>query len=188
MYENFLGNKTAWKILRVLSEAPGKGVSISEIKNITKAGNFALSQALEQLEGYKILMSKRVGKKKVYWINTANEISKILLQLFEIERIRFKNLQPSKIIFLAKIVDEISKINPMKIILFGSHVKGTASEESDFDVCVIVKERNLKEEAKLSKLPEKVQLHFFSEEEFEELKKKKDKLVEDILKDGIEII
>jgi len=33
MYENFLGNKTAWKILRVLSEAPGKGVSISEIKN-----------------------------------------------------------------------------------------------------------------------------------------------------------
>jgi hypothetical protein len=37
-------------------------------------------------------------------------------------------------------------------------------------------------------LSEKVQLHFFSEEEFEELKKKKDKLVEDVLKDGIEII
>ena len=48
MYENFLGNKTAWKILRVLSEARGKGVSIREIKNITKAGNFALSQVLEQ--------------------------------------------------------------------------------------------------------------------------------------------
>jgi predicted nucleotidyltransferase len=111
-----------------------------------------------------------------------------LLQLFEIERIKFKNLQPSKIIFLAKVVDEISKINPIKVILFRTHAKGTATEESDFDICVIVKERNLKEEAKLSKLPEKVQLHFFSEEEFEELKKKKDKLVEDILKDGIEII
>jgi len=37
-------------------------------------------------------------------------------------------------------------------------------------------------------LPEKVQLHFFNEEEFEELKRKKDKIVEDILKDGIEII
>jgi DNA polymerase sigma len=160
MYENFLGNKTAWKILRVLSEAPVKGVSISEIKNITKAGNFALSQALEQLEKYNILLSKKVGKKKVYWINTASEISKILLQLFEFERIKFKNLQPSKIIFLAKVVDKVSKINPIKVILFGSHAKGTATEESDFDVCVIVKERNLKEEAKLSKLPEKVQLHF----------------------------
>jgi predicted transcriptional regulator len=64
MYENFLGNKTAWKILRVLSEAPGKGVSTSEIKNITKAGNFALSQALEQLERYKILMSKKSWKEK----------------------------------------------------------------------------------------------------------------------------
>jgi predicted transcriptional regulator len=66
MYENFLGNKTAWKILKVLYEAPGKGVSISEIKNITKAGNFALSQALEQLEKYKILLSKKVGKKKKF--------------------------------------------------------------------------------------------------------------------------
>jgi len=150
MFENFLGNKTAWKILRVLSEAPGKEVSISEIKNITKAGNFALSQALENLEKYRILMSKKVGKKKVYWINTANEISRILLQLFEIERIKFKNLQPSKII------DEISKINPIKVILFGGYAKGTEMEESDFDICVIVKERNLKEEAKLSKLPEKV--------------------------------
>jgi predicted nucleotidyltransferase len=80
------------------------------------------------------------------------------------------------------------KLIQYKVILFGSRAKGTATEESDFDVCVIVKERNLKEEAKLGKLPEKVQLHFFSEKEFEELKKKKDKLVEDILKDGTDLI
>ena len=42
VYENFLGNKTAWKILRVLSEAPGKGLSINEIKKLTKAGNIGL--------------------------------------------------------------------------------------------------------------------------------------------------
>jgi predicted nucleotidyltransferase len=63
---------------------------------------------------------------------------------------------------LAKVVDEISKINPIKIILFGSHAKGTAREESDFDVCVIVKERNLKEELKLSKLPEKFSFTFLA--------------------------
>jgi len=188
MYENFLGNKTAWKILRVLSEAPGKGLSINEIKKLIKAGNFALSKSLEQLEKYKILLSKKVGKKKIYWINLANEISKILLQLFEIERIKSKNLDHSKIIFLAKVVERIFEIKPLKIILFGSYAKGIASEESDFDICVIVKKRNLKEEAKLSNLSEKVQLHIFSEEEFEKLKRKRDKLIEDILKDGIEII
>jgi len=64
MYENFLGNKTAWKILRVLSEAPGKGLSINEIKKLTKAGNFALSKSLEQLEKYKILLSKKLERKK----------------------------------------------------------------------------------------------------------------------------
>jgi len=51
-----------------------------------------------------------------------------------------------------------------------------------------VKKRNLKEEAKLSNLPEKVQLHIFSEKEFEKLKRKRNRLIEDILKDGIEII
>jgi len=96
------------------------------------------------------------------------------LQLFEIERIKFKNLDPSKIIFLAKVVERIFEIKPLKIILFGSHAKGIASEESDFDLCVIVKKRNLKEEAKLSGLPEKMQLHIFSEEEFEKLKKEKE--------------
>jgi predicted nucleotidyltransferase len=75
-----------------------------------------------------------------------------------------------------------------KDVVFGSRVKCITREDSDFDICVIVKQRNLKEEAKLSRLPEKVQLHFFSEKEFDELRKKRDKLVEDILKDGIELI
>jgi predicted nucleotidyltransferase len=187
MYENFLGNKTAWKILRILSEAPGRGTTRKEIKEISGGGNFALSNSLKELERYKIILKKKVGKKEIFWLNSAHPVVNEIIKLFELERERLKNLQPSKAIFLAKILDEINKINPKSVILFGSHAKGTATEESDFDLCVVVKEKKKEHVMKLSKLPERVQVHLFEEKEFEELKKKKDQLVEEIIRDGIEL-
>ena len=86
MLENFLGNKTAWKILRILSEAPGKGVARSEIKALTKAGNLALSNSLKELETYGVIKKKKIGKKDIYWLNMANIFAKKILELFEIER------------------------------------------------------------------------------------------------------
>jgi len=188
MYENFLGNKTAWKILRILAEAPGRGNERKEIKEITKAGNFALSNSLKELEMYNILLKKKIGKKEIYWLNSANPVVQEIMKLFELERIKLKNLQPSKTIFLAKITDEISKFNPKSIILFGSYAKGIAVEESDFDLCIIVKGNKKGYLRKLSKLPENVEVHLFEEKEFEELKKKKDPLVEEIIRDGIQLL
>jgi predicted nucleotidyltransferase len=188
MYENFLGNKTAWKILRILTEAPGRGTERKEIKEITRAGNFALSNSLKELERYNILLKKKVGKKEIYWLNSANPIVQELIKLFELERVKLKNLQPSKTIFLAKIIDKISKFNPKSVSLFGSHAKGTATEESDFDLCVIVKGNKKDCLRKLSKLPENVEVHLFEEKEFEDLRKKKDPLVEEIIRDGIQLL
>ena len=65
MYENFLGNRTAWKILRVLSEAPGRATSRREIKRLTRSGNFAISQALEKLLTYKIISVKKLERKSI---------------------------------------------------------------------------------------------------------------------------
>jgi predicted nucleotidyltransferase len=189
MYENFLGNKTAWKILRVLSEAPGRGTTRSEIKEITKAGNFALSESLKSLVTYKILLKKKLGKKEIYWLNTANPVVQEIIKLFEMERTELKNLQPSKVIFLAKILDVIvEKISPESVILFGSHAKGTATEESDFDLCVIVRKKEKMQRIVLASLPENVQIHIFEKKEFEKLKRKKDPLIEEILRDGIKLI
>jgi len=188
MYENFLGNKTAWKILRILSESPGRGTSRAEIRELARAGNFALSKALKELIRYGILLKKKIGKKEIYWLNSANTVVQEILKLFEIERTRLKNLQPSKVIFLAKILDKINSIlSPESIILFGSHAKGTATEESDFDLCVIVKKKKGQRLA-LASLPENVQIHLFEEKEFEELKQRKDTLVEEILRDGIKLV
>ena len=189
IYENYLGNKTSWKILRLLSEAPGRGTSRSEIKEMTKAGNFALSKSLEELTRYGILLKKKIGKKEIYWLNSADPRVQELLKLFEIERTKLKNLKPSKVIFLSKVLDEINKkLSPESVILFGSHAKGTATEESDFDLCVIIKKITTKQRLMITSLPEKVQVHLFEKKEFEELKRRKDPLVEEILRDGVKLI
>lgn len=39
--------------------------------------------------------------------------------------------------YLPLILERLKKINPAKIILFGSHAKDTASAESDLDLLVV---------------------------------------------------
>jgi len=186
IFEIYLGNKTAWKILRVFSEAPGKGLSREEIRKYTKSGNLALSSSLRKLEKFNILKKKKIGKTNIYWVNSSNQFARILLNLFSIEKEKFKGMEPSKIIYLSSVIEKLLKLNPTKIFLFGSQVKGTATEQSDFDICIVL-EKKTREIIKL-KLPENIELHVFDLKEFEKLKKAKDPLIRDILRDGIEIV
>ncbi len=95
-------------------------------------------------------------------------------------------MEPSKIIYLSSVIEKLLELNPTKIFLFGSQVKGTATEQSDFDICIVL-EKKTREIIKL-KLPENIELHVFDLKEFDELKKAKDPLIRDILRDGIEIV
>jgi len=191
LFENYLGNKTSWKILRLLAEAPGRNVTREELRKLTKSGNFALSQALQYLVQSKILLCKKDGKRHYYSINQISDYSKLILELLKKEKSEFKGIEASKITFLADAVKKITDTIPVtKIILFGSHAKGTASKHSDFDIAIITAEeieRNKKIQLS-KKLKENIQLHYFIDKDFELLKKKKDLMSEEITRDGIELI
>jgi len=82
-------------------------------------------------------------------------------------------------------------LHPIKIILFGSHAKGTAKEGSDLDIAVIQKEKpnvdqKIKVDMALLKKDYnwKVQpdLHLFSVKEFEARLKENDLFVSEIVK------
>ena len=139
----------------------------------------------------KILNYKKQGRKHYYSINIVNEDSKLLIEFLKKEKFDLKGLNASKTTCLADADKKIIEtINVKKIILFGSHAKGIASEESDFDVCIIA-EKGIERNKRISlsnKLKENVQLHYFKEKDFEELKKKKELMVEEIVRDGIELI
>ena len=78
-----------------------------------------------------------------------------------------------------------------RIILFGSHAKGTASVKSDIDLAVVF-ETNLKEEIEVTRiikrLEEKfgreIQVHYFTEKSFGG----KSKLVVEIKEEGISLL
>jgi uncharacterized protein len=188
LFEDYLGNKTSWKVLRLLSEAPTRNVSRDEIKKLTGAGNFALSNALKMLTAFNILKMRKEGKRHYFWFNMASERSTRLLDLFKKEKDDLKGLLATNASFIADVTRKIINAVPAKrIILFGSHAKGTASVQSDYDLCVITEDeinRN-KMIALENKLKESVQLHYFTVANFNELLKNKDRMAEEIERDGI---
>ncbi|MBI2564593.1 nucleotidyltransferase domain-containing protein [Candidatus Woesearchaeota archaeon] len=73
------------------------------------------------------------------------------------------------------------------IYLFGSHAKKTASQHSDIDIAIFSQQNiNLiKEEERIeTKFNKELQIHYFKTEDL----KSKNKIIENILKDGVKIL
>lgn len=88
-----LGNRTAWKILFVLAEAPGKAVTRKELREFTKAGNRALMQFLDTLEKFELIRTKKVGREWTYNINLASPYAEEILGLIQKEKKDLNNLE-----------------------------------------------------------------------------------------------
>lgn len=91
---------------------------------------------------------------------------------------------------LSKIVSDLKKYSPEKIILFGSRARGEADEFSDFDI-LILKEtekrflERLREAALLLRntLPP-INLFVYNSKEFKNMKQIKNSFIERVLKEG----
>lgn len=190
LIEPLLGYKSVWRILSLLLETPRRPVSRSELFTFTKLGNAPLSRGLDKLVRSGILIWERRGNKDLYYINESNEYASLLKLMWEKEREGLRNLSYSiKTVlseFLRSLNDTCSGIE--KVILFGSHAKGTASIHSDIDVAVIF-EKNLSQEILVVKAIRKInrqfkvmlQAHYFTVDSFAV----KNKLTEEIRRDGI---
>lgn len=198
MIETILGNKTSWKILRLLSEAPGRGICQEDVRDLLGLGFKSLKEAFYRLNSFGILNKKRIGKKIYYTINLSNEFSQQIMELIKLEKKRLNNLQPSKVSILADFLTQLYLVigNIDKVLLFGSQAKRTATNKSDFDIALITSENiKPKEKQKIGKVITKfekkgynLQIHYFNIKEFEELRKRGNTLVNEIVRDSIELI
>ncbi len=193
-----LGTRTAWKVLLVLAEAPGKAVSRKEIQRLTKLGNKVLTKFLLLLEKFDVIIVSKTGRAYNYKLNMANPFTEQLLGIILLEKKKLNNPDFIILNILREFIYELTNINLdnlKEVILFGSYAKRTYNEKSDIDVAMVLKEKNVNEELlitetidKLAKRFEKeIQPHYYTEKEFENLKKK-DKLVQEILRDGIRLL
>lgn len=189
-----LGNRTSWKILSVINEAPGKAITRKEIQQQTKIGNKMLTKFLPLLEHQELILNSKFGKTNYYKMNLSNEFTQKISELIKAEKANVNNLELYTLNILKDFIYELlnkQQENIKKIILFGSYAKRTHSQDSDIDLAIILKEKNSETELLFSETKEnlekrykkEIQTHLITEKEFQQ----KNALNKEIVKDGIRI-
>lgn len=191
-----LGTRTAWKILFVLGEAPGKAVSRKEIHGLTGLGSKVIAKFLLMLEKFDVVISSKIGRTHYYKLNLSNRFTEHILTIIDLEKKNLNNPDFFALNVLREFVYELTNTNLEninKIILFGSYAKRTYGKNSDIDVAIILDEKKPADELLITEIIDKlekrfkkeIQPHYYTTKEFEKLKKTHDRLVEEIAKDGI---
>ena len=90
-----------------------------------------------------------------------------------------------------RIVEDMQRFQPEKIILFGSAARGDADEKSDLDIVVIAPTekkfiQRLKEAVLAVTLPdtEQVDIFVYTPEEWENMRKNENSFYESVMRDG----
>lgn len=190
-----LGNRTTWKILSILAEAPGKALSRREIKEYTYLGNKVIDKFMLSLELFEVIKTNKISQRIYYKLNLNNQFVILLLDLLKAEKKELESLDLKVMLILREFIYGITNLetkNIKKIILFGSYAKRTFNENSDLDLAIILEQKNPTEQLLIADLSEKLkqrfgkelQCHYFEEKEFQQ----KSKLIEEIKKDGIVLL
>src|SRR3989344_1912712 len=154
-----------------------------EMAKLTQKSHVTLLPHLRALEKDKVLISKKIGKNKVYTLNPNNILTKHYLIINEL----FESIVYQEQVFLIKkITTEISKTKLIgSFLLFGSYAKKTFKEDSDIDIFYLgeLKEAEIIKIKSIGKTYGKtINLKTATSENFESGLRKKDALIMEILK------
>ena len=183
MIPSLLNNKTVWYFLILASYSPGSGYTRKEIQDLTHLDNLSIDRTIQKLLFHKVVRKE----KRIIKLNFDNPETMHLLDFIHQEKKKLNYPSYELFMLLIDFFQSIEIYSIDSIYLFGSHAKKTASTNSDIDIAIFsLEEVNvLREEEKIeSKFGKELQIHYFKIGDI----KKKNKLVEQILKDGVKIL
>ncbi len=159
---------------------------VREIARLLNRSHTSIGQTLRRMESEGILKLKTMGRNKVYRLNKGSITVKTLIALAEnTATIRLIEEDP----FLKRMKEETSSMSmKASVVIFGSHAKGYADEESDIDVLCLgdVTPKEVRCLEQLGKTyGKKVSAKTASEKEFREGILEDDPLTKEIIKDHI---
>ncbi len=194
MIDTLLGNKVLMRILRFLYLSPNRFFSFLEIEEFVGVGRAGIISALKKLEYHEMVYVERKGGRR-YKLKLSNSLVEKLKELFDYEKRFFQGIDPKKLNIIANFENDcIQQLDGLKEIwLFGSVAKGKSKEKSDIDLLVLVDngKNNTLAKATLEKIKEKYEhkyeLQTFLMDEAEFKKRKKEALIKEILKSGINL-
>mgnify|MGYP001562414535 FL=1 len=134
---------------------------VRQMAKLIRKSHVALLPHLKEFEKNKILVSKKIGKSRVYSLNLNNNQGREFLSSAE----KKKSLDLlNKEILIKKIYDEFIKLDLSgSLVLFGSFASKTHTEESDIDLLYLVDsiEAQIKEIKDIGKIYNK-EIHLVS--------------------------
>jgi predicted nucleotidyltransferase len=178
------------KILQLYYDDKKAGIHLREIARKTKLNENSATRFLKQLEEAGILISKKDGNLKKYYINLKKpDKMGYIFTSFDLEK--FNKLPSLRKRAIEYYLDNLEE-KPIIAFLFGSTAKGTFRNDSDIDLLLIVNKKIDDEKAKkhadaLAGL--KIQSFQISYKDFlKELKLKDDKVIQSALNTGYPIL
>lgn len=153
---------------------------------LTRKSHVTLLLHLKELKKDRVLVTRILGKNKVYSLNFDNIITKSYLHLAEtVKAISYLE----EIFLIKKIATEIFSLKLRgTFILFGSYAKKTFKEDSDIDIFYIgeIKEKEIQEIKKIGKTYGKmINIKKSAINNFESGIRNKDPLITEIIKNHI---
>jgi predicted nucleotidyltransferase len=181
--ENILSSKSKIAILRALIANPAREYTIEEIARMTKISLGTVFPALRGMVETRIILSRKVGRSQLYYINEQHMLFGEIKALF--------NKEVTVPLDIAKdFVSILCKTNIRNIVLFGSSARGEFNEHSDIDILVVYtrkKPENIVEGAidiLLKKYDANLVPIFLSVDEVKERLKKLDPFIVTVLSEG----
>lgn len=176
------------KIMKLFYENKKENFHLREIARRTHMNENNASKILAKLENNKILVSKREGNLKKFFISNQDRVFSIF-SYFDIEK--FNNLDILRKKAMDYFMDKLEE-KPIIALIFGSSIKGTARKDSDIDILLIVNNKIKTEAAeKYAEAQTGIKISIFQlrYSDFKlELKTKYDKVIESALNTGFPIL
>lgn len=174
--EKILGSKVVWRLLKVLLSRLALGYSPGELAQELNTSRASLSRALSVLQKEGLVVSRKIGGRKIYHVNSEKRLVYLIWPILMLER--FENIIPrlrNTIELLFQQVREKVRV----FIIFGSVSRGMYRDGSDIDICVVGKGVR---EKRFDFLPYRFEVHNYSYEDFKDLS---DFVVLDAVMNGI---
>jgi len=165
MINKTLGNKTAIKLLKELFKEPRHEFKEIELIKKAKTGKGSANTTINKFIEDNVLIEKRIGKTKIIYLNTKNEIVFTLKCLLDKEKI--SNMDKTKQASLYLFRNLISN-NCELMVVFGSTIAGTSTKKSDIDILLVtnnLEETNKKRREVEELFGERFNLHAYKKNE-----------------------
>lgn len=129
--EGVVGSRPKVRILRFLTAEPGREFSQQDIVSSLSASTGSLHPALRQLLDVRMVLSRRVGRSRLFRINERHPLYRGLKSLFHQETTALVSVA-------REFAGSLSARGVSAVILFGSTARGRPSARRDVDILVVV--------------------------------------------------